>query len=473
MRNAFVRSRGEEGATVVIVALCLVVIFAMIVLAVDVGGLLLRRRAMVNGSDAGALAAAKSCALVTDTDIPEFQADLFAGDNVVGLTAGQGGIDSGRTVNCDTDSQGHVTVEYTTPQDLWFAGVLGFGPTSNVTTDATAEWGPTSGDNPLPIVLNVGTFQGACRIPTQDATGGPLDIGDTCYFWYDNDRFNGSNFGFMNLNQWDVAAGDNCSNAGSSDRTTWIQGGWNGDDLTFNFPSGPTYVCTDSGISSSNWMTLEGEVGEIKTFPINDWDGSISGWPELYAGSGQIDKYQIVGFAALQIEQVLTVAQAGGTSGSCNNDFDPFDPDGDIVTGQSFSVESFGTFNGCFAAVPDNIVNVVVDGSHPSVNFTACTSPGLPSSCDYYYDPVSRFITWYGPSTATSGGQEGRDDLDVSFDWSNDGICGVAPGNASARCMVISWQGDTLTGTHPCPLCPDFGTRAIKLCDLTISGSCT
>ena len=186
MRKVSVRARGEEGATVVIVALSLVVIFAMIVLAVDVGGLLLRRRAMVNGSDAGALAAAKSCALVTDTEIPEFQADLFAGDNVVGLTSGQGGIDPGRTVNCDTDINGHVTVEYTTPQDLWFAGVLGFGPTSNVTTDATAVWGPTGGDNPLPIVLDVGTFQGGCDIPNADQNGDPLDIGDTCYFWYDN-----------------------------------------------------------------------------------------------------------------------------------------------------------------------------------------------------------------------------------------------------------------------------------------------
>ena len=276
----------------------------------------------------------------------------------------------------------------------------------------------------------------------------------------------------MNLNQWDVAAGDNCSNAGSSDRTTWILGGWAGDQLTLNYPAGPTYVCTDPGISASNWMTLEGEVGETKIFPINDWDGSISGWPELYAGSGQIDKYQIVGFAALDIEEVLTVAQAGGTSGSCGGDFDPFDPDGDILTGQSFSVDAWGSFEGCYASSPDNIVNVVVDGSHPSVNFTPCPT-STSTGCDYYYDPSIRLVTWLGPPTAQSGSQESRDDLDISFDWSNDGICGVAPGNASARCLVISWQGDTLTGTAPCPLCPDFGTRAIKLCDLTISGSCT
>jgi hypothetical protein len=449
----------------------------MIVLAVDVGGLLLRRRAMVNGSDAAALAAAKSCALTTDTQIPEFQADLFAADNVVGLTSGQGGIDPARTVNCDTLSQGHVTVEYTTPQNLVWAGVLGFGPTSNVTTDATAEWGPTAAGNPGPIVLNIGDFQGACRIPTQDATGGPLDIGDTCYFWYDNDRFDGSNFGFMNLDQWDVAATDGCSNAGTSDRTTWIQTGWDGgDQLQLNYPTGPTYVCTDSGISSANWQTLEAEEGETKVFPINDWDGSISGWPELYGGSGQIDKYQIVGFAALQIDQVLTVAEATGPSGSCSGAFDaPTDPnnDGDIVPGQSFSLDSFGAAKSCFAGAPDSIVNVLVKGSHPSVSFTACTGPGVPSPCDYYYDPATRLVTWYGPPTAQAGPLENRDDLQISFDWSNEGVCGPVPGNSSARCLVVSWHGDTLTGTNPCPSCVDFGTRAIKLCDLTIAGSCS
>jgi hypothetical protein len=273
-----------------------------------------------------------------------------------------------------------------------------------------------------------------------------------------------------------VAAGHNCSNAGSSQRRDWIQGGWAGDQLTINYPNAPTYVCTDSGLSSSNWMTLEGEEGEIKVFPINDWDGSISGWPQLFKSASQIDKYQIVGFASMQIEQVLTVAEASGSSGSCNRAFDaPTDPDnnGDIATGQSFSVESFGIAEGCFAGAPANIRKVHVAGSPPSGNFTACTGPGVPSPCDYYYDPATRFVTWYGPGTQQAGSQENRDDLQISFDWSNDGICGVAPGNASARCLVVSWQGDTLTGTAPCASCPDFGTRAIKLCDLTITGSCS
>jgi hypothetical protein len=464
------RIRDERGATAAIVAIVIVVLFAMIVLVIDVGGLLLRRRGMVNASDAGALAAAKSCAVVTDTTDPEFQSDLFAADNVVGLPTAGANIIS--IANCDTNS-GHVTVDYTSSQDLIFAGVLGFNPTSPVNTQATAIWGPAGGGNPQPIVLNVGTFQGACRIPDADQDGGPLDIGDRCYFWYDNDRFDGSNFGFMNLGQWDVSAGFSCSSAGASDRRDWIIDGWDGgDQLTLNYPDGPTYVCTDSGISASNWQTLESEIGQIKFFPMNDWDGSITGFPELYGGAGQIDKYNIIGFSALQIEDLLTVSEAAGTGGSCNNSFEPFDSNGDVVGGQVFSVDAFGSFNGCFGAAPDNITGFDIDPSHGSIpDFVPCPT-STSSGCDYFFDPGTRNVTWLGAPTQAAGQNENRDDLQLSFDWSNDGICGPAPNNASARCLVVSWQGDTVTGTAP-NLGWDFGVRAIKLCDFDIAGSCT
>src|SRR6266705_1830897 len=52
------RHRREEGAVAIMVALLLVVFMAAVALTVDVGGLYLRRRALVNGSDAAALSAA-------------------------------------------------------------------------------------------------------------------------------------------------------------------------------------------------------------------------------------------------------------------------------------------------------------------------------------------------------------------------------------------------------------------------------
>src|SRR5437763_722319 len=90
MRTYF-RSRvdpeGERGATIVIVALALVAMFGMIVLVVDVGGLLWKRRELVNGSDAAALSAAATCALpsAVDPKSAEQAADALAGQNVTGL----------------------------------------------------------------------------------------------------------------------------------------------------------------------------------------------------------------------------------------------------------------------------------------------------------------------------------------------------------------------------------------------------
>ena len=90
MRNNDFASR-EDGAVAVITAIVLVVLMAAVALTVDVGGLLLRRRAMVNGADAAALAAAQSCADASLGD-PESAADDYAAKNVPvtdgGLTGG-------------------------------------------------------------------------------------------------------------------------------------------------------------------------------------------------------------------------------------------------------------------------------------------------------------------------------------------------------------------------------------------------
>ena len=79
------RHRREEGAVAIMVALLLVVFMAAVALTVDVGGLYLRRRALVNGSDSAALSAARTCArgFGNDTrfDSPEAAADFEAQAN--------------------------------------------------------------------------------------------------------------------------------------------------------------------------------------------------------------------------------------------------------------------------------------------------------------------------------------------------------------------------------------------------------
>src|SRR6186997_1913441 len=111
----------EEGVTAIIVALCLISLVGMLVLVVDVGGLLYRRREMVSGSDAAALAAAKTCAVpaVTDPTDPQVQANTAAMNNVTGLTASN--MSGWNTSGCSTivrTPRGYVTVQYSYPQQL-------------------------------------------------------------------------------------------------------------------------------------------------------------------------------------------------------------------------------------------------------------------------------------------------------------------------------------------------------------------
>ena len=222
------RLHDERGVTAIIVAISLVAIFAMLTLTVDVGGLLYKRRELVNGSDAAALAAAQSCAILTDSDNPETVADRYATDNVNGLTGVNATTNITQSPGCDSRASGHVTVQYSMAQQLYFAEVLGFGKTSLVSAVSTAAWGPLASGYPVPIVLDSGQLQGSCNLPSPG-----VPIGTECSFWYNNSTgsirnldplLGTSSWGYMNLGQWGVPGNANCSNAGSSQRGSWIDG---------------------------------------------------------------------------------------------------------------------------------------------------------------------------------------------------------------------------------------------------------
>jgi putative Flp pilus-assembly TadE/G-like protein len=423
-----IRPNDERGVSLVIVALALVAIFAMVVLTVDVGVLLVKRRTMVRASDAAALAAAQSCARDLAGEA-EAKADEFAGLNAQGVLTG--GIIAG--AGCQ---DGYVTVRYSVDQQTFFAPVLGFGNSEDVAAEATAAWAPSGAANPLPIVLNLATFQGDCEIPN-------IAKGTKCYLWYDNDRFDGSNFGFLNLEQWDVDSGAHCSNAGTDQRRDWILGDWDGDPLPIHFPE-PTYVCTDSGISSSSWATLEDRIGDDLTFPINRTSGQLMG------NGGQIEKYDIIGFATMNLTAILTVqqAQAGGGGCSVTRNF----PNASPVT-----LDQLGTADGCFAAPPDSVSTPTLTNANKKD--PPCCTEGV----HYTYDAGTRTITWiFGQSR----------EVDIDFTWNNDGPCGAPPVNSSARCIIVEWVGHRFGGTQPCSGCQDFGLESIRLCELDIQGSC-
>ena len=121
--------RREGGATLVIVALCLFAIFGMAILVVDVGGLLLERRAMGNAADAAALAAAQSCARQEGLAEANRQATQYAIANSSGAAVSSGF--PRYEPNCEADA-GTVTVQVEVDHPLFFAPALGLGDSGPV-----------------------------------------------------------------------------------------------------------------------------------------------------------------------------------------------------------------------------------------------------------------------------------------------------------------------------------------------------
>ncbi len=418
----------EQGATAIVLAICLVAFLAMLALTLDVGGLLLHRREMVNGADAAALAAAQSCASRTDTSDPEAMADGVARDNVATLTAAEvAGTNITEIVNCDA-GPGHLTVGYTSQQALFFAPALGFQRTSPVSAEATATWGPAGMAGPVPVVLNVGAFQGTCDIPN-------IAKGTTCYLWYDNNLFGGSSFGYLDLgNGWDVSATDSCNNAGGSRQLSdWINGTTPVGTPSLHYPY-HTYVCVDGGlrgnVDSSVWGEVSNLKGQTRDFPINGTSPADNASQVMK--NSQIDKYNIIGFAHLEIVDVLTVSQAGGASGSCSVKVNP------ALSPGTYPWSVFGNSQGCPGSLIPDAVTVT--------QFDSLTSG------DYSYSSAGFTLKKALPKNSA-----------VAFTWSKGGTCGTAP-NASARCLVVRWNGSTLGGDDP-GHGADFGMEAIKLCD--------
>jgi hypothetical protein len=443
----------ERGATAVIVVLTLIALCGVIVLTVDVGQLLYKRRAMVNSSDAAALSAAQTCAGLTDSDSPEAMADAFAVQNVSTVNSGAANIID--IVGCDGPPFGHVTVQYEMQQGLFFAGVLGFDGPAAVRTQATAGWGPAGAANPLPIVVYTGQEQGNCDI--QEGT----PAGMSCYMWYDNDLFNNSAFGFLNLctatdpcqQGWDVEQTDNCPSVGASQRDDWINGNWNGGPNEVTPPF--VYVCRVDGIAQSNWQALEGREmpgghipGEEDSadliFPVNDCtqqvlsDGTIGCSATLAP-----EKYAIIGFIVLHLEDVLdSAAEWGGVAQThCQRN------NLNVVPGGVYPLSTFPGGQCPNGSTPSGVLNFEVQGQASSPNWV--------------YDATNKELEWTGPA--------GR--VDVEFDWWLDGECGQPPGNSSAVCIKVTTVEVRFGGNTVCETCPDFGLRAVTLCDLPI-GSC-
>jgi hypothetical protein len=154
----------EEGVSIVLVALLLVVLLAAAGIAVDLGRLYLERRELRTGADAAVLAIASDCVSETkpcDTNTALATAGAYANANAYDLTAGVESLELdlvGQTVRLETfavdPSNGERGVE------VPLMSLLGFGR-MNVEGYAAAEWGFAGAGYGIPIVIEECEFDKA------------------------------------------------------------------------------------------------------------------------------------------------------------------------------------------------------------------------------------------------------------------------------------------------------------------------
>ncbi len=241
-------------------------------------------------------------------------------------------------------------------------------------------------------MLQSGYLQGTCKVPDG------IEIGDTCAFWYDNkDTMGSANWGFMNLDQWNVPPGENCTNAGSSSRSDWIANGYP-DLRTLNGAppgSAPTYVCNDTGHSTRDWSDLFDQKGQIKMFPVNDCTGQLGKTGAVAPCPETPDKYDIIGFTSLLIKNVYkgndalaigTVGASGGCSKDLQSGSPAFDADGDVTRLQTINLTTFGTYGpACGGFNSASAISSLVVSPKKGSNYVQCP-PGVTTGCHYTYD---------------------------------------------------------------------------------------
>jgi hypothetical protein len=172
--NTNSRIRGEDGATLVFVAVILVALLALTAFAVDFGRMYEERRQLQNGADAAALAIAEDCARgLCDGAYDEYATgEIYVDDNA------RDGFANAWKIDLDLTEQ-TVTVHNRTEDpggdhkfDMLFAGIVGFDGFT-VGAKATVAWG-YSGNPIATIPLIISDCEWAKSYP--DGAGGYVHV---------------------------------------------------------------------------------------------------------------------------------------------------------------------------------------------------------------------------------------------------------------------------------------------------------
>jgi hypothetical protein len=325
-----------------------------------------------------------------------------------------------------------------------------------------------------------------CPHPPPIGTKDEWDAVGDCGIWYDNDTLNDGNFGFLSENPegWDVPGGDvpsDCTGAGTGGSNIlgdWIAGRVPA-SLVLNWQQ-PTYVCSMGGLkgNSNPWVELDKLKGQIRDFPIT-WEGPGSpccGAPVqgYVKHSGNILKYDVIGFAALRIVDVRTVQQAGGTS--------------------TTTMQPWPSSNYTYDSTAITLNATLPSGSMVTYDWSGHRTTGQQQASGGTCSFTTNADTSVGPHTwvtfpGNGGGSgcpnndvldgAGRQPSQVTITYpvtvTTPGPCGPVPsgggsgnGNSSARCLIVHWMGSTLTGDYSQP---KDNITVIRLCDQTL-GNC-
>lgn len=316
--RVMVRLRDDSGATAVIVAILIIVLVGMLALAVDGGILWVKYRGVRTANDAAALAAAYSCATGEGLAGAETAADNIAAANVADAASTQAGA---YPQGCMVEG-GQVTVYFGGEQTLMFGPAIGVSSPRPVAAQATALWGGAGGaSNVAPLMLSLDRLSD-CDIPD----GPDLVVGvSRCFFWWDNGTRNdttaltNAEWGLVDLTTWGVEPWGGCGgNVSQSDVGNWITNGYPGSLL---IDPSPEYVCRGSGFQGNALNNdIDAQVGEILFFPVNDPQQQVQSGgtlcrPDGVDGPCTVQKYAMVGFAALEVTHVWTGQNAQAMCG--------------------------------------------------------------------------------------------------------------------------------------------------------------
>jgi hypothetical protein len=271
IRTRLTRLRDEQdGAVVMIVAVCLAIFLGMLVLTVDLGRGVAYRRQVVNGTDAAALAAAQQCALGNGEPAAREAAAAVFGANVelgFELTVD---IPPECATPAGTEPK-FVTVTSSAEIDYFFAPIFGIS-SGNIATRSVAMWAAAQ-INPVPIMVDQDQLE-ACGIVLNEP---PPEDQEPCPLEYDKDTLGEPSWGALGLPWWgDRSAWLDPQKCGMDANTLIdiISNGGYTEPLDLNgVPPGSlaTYVCVDNGLSDSVWSALE---GQTLIFPVIDIDTS-------------------------------------------------------------------------------------------------------------------------------------------------------------------------------------------------------